>query len=136
MLRAVCHAQTISGSAFDSARDNAVVCSDSDCTAGRSWVHCTSHTSGLAGPRSCAAQEDVLSESSTPSELPSSIPSTTTPLGEAPRSGSNAAEVRAQQELGNAVGTAIGKPRVASRTMMSPQQQAQEQQKTQEVRGP
>ena len=79
----------------------------------------------------------MLSESSAPTEKPS-IGSLAQPsaasLDEAPRSGSNVAEARAQQELGNAVGTAIGKPRVTSRTMMAPQQQAADQQKTAQVR--
>ncbi len=54
--------------------------------------------------------------------------------GDAPRSGSYAPEAHSQKELGNAVGTAIGKPRVGSRTMMSPQQAAADEQRTQQVR--
>jgi hypothetical protein len=69
----------------------------------------------------------VLSQSSTPSEQPSAPPKPVVPLGDAPRSGSNADEIRAQQEMGNAVGTAIGKSRVGSRaTPMPPQQQEQQ----------
>ena len=89
--------------------------------------------------RDVLAQDDVLSDSSAPSMQPSAgslaqqsaqgqLP------GEAPRSGSYAPEAHSQKELGNAVGTAIGKPRVGSRTMMSPQQAAADEQKTQQVR--
>ena len=86
----------------------------------------------------CAAQDDVLSESSAPSERPSvgslAQQSNMSQLGGAPRSGSDNPERHAQAEIGNAVGTAIGKPRVGSRTMMSPQQAAEDQQKTEQVR--
>ena len=71
-------------------------------------------------------QDEVLSQSSTPSEQPSA-PKPVVPIGDAPRSGSNADEVRAQQEMGNAVGTAIGKPRVGSRTTAMPPQQQEQQ---------
>jgi len=86
------------------------------------------------------AQEDVLSESSAPSMQQPSVGSFAQQSaqmqlpGDAPRSGSYAPEAHSQKELGNAVGTAIGKPRVASRTMMSPQQAAADEQRTQQVR--